>query len=148
VAFIYLQKGIQVLERLGDHEPFYLSVMVALLVFGVAYVCGELGSSSLFTHPVRVFLKDYGTPLTVVFFTGFVHMGKMRSVTLENLPTSTAFLPTVDRGWLVALWDISIAEVFLALPFAILLTVLFWFDHNGMRATLGVSCVFSYLHVV
>ncbi|KAK0720444.1 anion exchange protein 4 [Lasiosphaeris hirsuta] len=130
VAFIYLQKGIQVLERLGDDEPFYLSIVVALLVFAVAYICGELGRSSLFKHPVRVFFKDYGTPLTVVFFTGFVHMGKLKGVPLENLPTSTAFLPTAARGWFIRFWEIRTADIFLAIPFAILLTVLFWFDHN------------------
>ncbi|KAK4219349.1 HCO3 transporter family-domain-containing protein [Rhypophila decipiens] len=130
VAFIYLQKGIQVLERLGDDASFYLSVMVAILVFAIAYACGELGKSSLFTHPVRVFLKDYGTPLTVVFFTGFVHMGKMAGVYQETLPTSKSFFPTADRGWFIHFWDIKLGEVFLAIPFAILLTVLFWFDHN------------------
>ncbi|KAI0444608.1 HCO3 transporter family-domain-containing protein [Xylaria telfairii] len=130
VAFIYLQKGIQVLERFGYGAPFYLSLSVALLVFAIAYICGELGSAALFRHPVRVFLKDYGTPLTVVFFTGFVHLGRMKSVDLERLPTSRPFFPTADRPWLVELWDIEVREVFLALPFAILLTILFWFDHN------------------
>lgn len=131
VAFIYLQKGIQVLDRLGDQTPFYLSIIAALLVFMVAYVCGELGTSSLFRHPIRVFLKDYGTPLTLIFFTGFVHIGRMREIKLEVLPTSVAFLPTNDRDWLVNFWDLSVGEIFIALPFAILLTILFWFDHNG-----------------
>lgn len=130
VAFIYLQKGIQVLERLGDDRAFYLSIVAALLLFMVAYICGELGGSSLFRHPVRVFLKDYGTPLTLVFFTGFVHIGRMSQVHLAVLPTSTAFEPTGDRGWLVNFWDLSVGEIFTALPFAILLTILFWFDHN------------------
>jgi hypothetical protein len=130
VACIYLQKGVQVLDLLGEHEAFYLSIMVALLVFIVAYICGALGSSSLFTHQVRVFLKDYGTPLTVVFFSGFVHIGKMRGVHLENLPTGISFQPTIQRSWLVDFWNISVGDVFLALPFGILLTVLFWFDHN------------------
>ncbi|KAL7948960.1 HCO3 transporter family domain-containing protein [Trichoderma barbatum] len=130
VAFIYLQKGIQVLERLGDGSAFYLSIVAALLLFMVAYICGELGGSSLFRHPVRVFLKDYGTPLTLVFFTGFVHIGRMREVHLAVLPTSTAFEPTSDRGWVVNFWDLSVGEIFTALPFAILLTILFWFDHN------------------
>lgn len=131
VAFIYLQKGIQVLTLLGDQEPFYLSVMAAMLVFFIAYACGQLGESSLFHHHVRVFLKDYGTPLTVVFFTGFVHIGRMKQVSLESLPTSAAFFPTQNRGWLVHFWDIKVADVFLAIPFALLLTILFWFDHNG-----------------
>ncbi|KAL2191236.1 hypothetical protein L209DRAFT_42050 [Thermothelomyces heterothallicus CBS 203.75] len=131
VAFIYLQKGIQILETLGDDEPFYLSVVVALCVFGVAYICGELGRSSLFKHPVRVFLKDYGTPLTLVFFTGFVHMGKMKHVSLETLPTGIAYMPTVsDRGWFIHFWDIPVRDIFIAIPFALLLTILFWFDHN------------------
>ncbi|KAI1635933.1 HCO3 transporter family-domain-containing protein [Biscogniauxia mediterranea] len=131
VAFIYLQKGIQVLERLGDGAAFYLSIAVALLVFMAAYACGELGGNSpLFWHPVRVFLKDYGTPLTVIFFSGFVHIGRMRTVELERLPTSAPFFPTADRGWLVHFWDVSVADVFIAIPFAILLTILFYFDHN------------------
>jgi len=114
VAFIYLQKGIQVLERLGEQEPFYLSVAVALLVFLVAFVAGEVGRGRLFTHAVRVFLKDYGTPLTVVFFSGFVHLGRMRRVPLEVLPTGPAFLPTLDRSWLVDFWNIRLVDVFLA----------------------------------
>ncbi|KAI0393416.1 anion exchange protein 4 [Xylariaceae sp. FL0594] len=130
VAFIYLQKGVQVLERFGYEAPFYLSLSVALLVFCIAYMFGALGESALFRHPVRVFLKDYGTPLTVIFFTGFVHLGRMRSVQLERLPTGRPFYPTAERGWIVPLWDVSVGEVFLALPFAVLLTVLFWFDHN------------------
>ncbi|KAI1462336.1 HCO3 transporter family-domain-containing protein [Annulohypoxylon moriforme] len=130
VAFIYLQKGVQVLERFGNDSPFYLSVMVALLVFMIAYACGELGESPLFRHPVRVFLKDYGTPLTVIFFTGFVHLGRMKTIELERLPTSAAFFPTADRGWLVQFWEIDLGDVFIAIPFAVLLTILFYFDHN------------------
>ncbi|KAG6280231.1 hypothetical protein E4U48_008010 [Claviceps purpurea] len=131
VAFIYLQKGIQVLEHLGYSAPFYLSIVAALLVFMVAYICGEVGTSSLFRHPIRVFLKDYGTPLTVIFFTGFVHMGRMRDVDLEVLPTGIAFEPTSGRSsWLVRFWDLGVGDIFIALPFAVLLTILFWFDHN------------------
>lgn len=142
IAFIYIQKGIQVLVRLGDREPFYLSIVAALLVFMAAYVCGELGTSSLFHHHVRVFLKDYGTPLTLVFFTGFIHIGRMGSVKLEVLPTGIAFEPTSNRGWLIDFWNISVGEVFLAIPFAVLLTVLFWFDHNGEPFTWMIIQVF------
>lgn len=152
VAFIYLQKGIQVLERLGDGSGFYLSIVAALLVFMVAYILGELGSATaLFHHHVRVFLRDYGTPLTLIFFTGFVHIGRMKGIELEVLPTSTAFMPTVPgRSWVVNFWDLSVGEVFLALPFAILLTILFWFDHNGrlqiMLRLLLLFCVSMKTH--
>lgn len=132
VAFIYLQKGIQVLTRqweAGDTSA-YLSIMISLLVLMVAYGCGVVGQSSYFQRHIRKFIEDYGTPLTVIFFTGFVHIGKMRGVELLTLPTSKAFFPTIDRGWFIHFWDISVGDVFIAIPFAILLTILFYFDHN------------------
>ncbi|OCT48352.1 putative transporter [Cladophialophora carrionii] len=133
VAFIYLQKGIQVLTRqwdLAGEASAYLSVMVSLLVLGFAYGCGVLGESNLLQRHVRKFIEDYGTPLTIIFFTGFVHIGHMKDVHVETLPTSKAFAPTADRDWFVQFWKIGVGEVFLAIPFAILLTILFWFDHN------------------
>ena len=133
VAFIYLQKGIQVLTRqygLAGPESAYLSIMIALLVLMVAYLCGVIGGSNLFQRYVRKFIEDYGTPLTIIFFTGFVHIGHMRSVELQTLPTSKAFFPTQDRPWLVRFWELSVGDIFLAIPFAILLTILFYFDHN------------------
>lgn len=130
VAFVYIQKGIQVLTHQGYDEAFYLSLVVALLVLGFAYGCGVLGASTLFQHHIRVFITDYGTPLCIVFFTGFVHFGRMKDVTLETLPVSKAFFPTANRGWFIHFWDISVGDVFLAIPFAALLTILFYFDHN------------------
>lgn len=131
VAVIYLQMGVQVLLRLEEGSSFYLSIMASLLVFLVAYIFSAVGTSSLFIHHIRVFIKDYGTPLALIFFTGFVHIGRMRNVELETLPTGSAFHPTAERDWLVRFWTLSVSEIFLAVPFAILLTILFWFDHNG-----------------
>ncbi|KAI9717776.1 MAG: hypothetical protein M1812_004505 [Candelaria pacifica] len=132
VAFIYLQKGIQVLTRqwTSGESAAYLSIMVALLTLMTGYACGVVGGSSLFQRYVRKFVEDYGTPLTIIFFTGFVHIGKMKGVPIETLPTSKSFFPTQERGWFIHFWDIGVADVFLAIPFAVLLTVLFWFDHN------------------
>ncbi|KAK2805274.1 hypothetical protein FQN50_006300 [Emmonsiellopsis sp. PD_5] len=133
VAFIYLQKGIQVLTRQwgkSGEASAYLSIMVALLVLMCSYICGVVGESNLFQRYIRKFIEDYGTPLTIVFFTGFVHIGHMRNVPVETLPTSKAFFPTLDRSWLVNFWDIDVGDIFLAIPFAVLLTILFYFDHN------------------
>lgn len=107
----------------------------------VAYLCGVLGTSNLFTHVVRVFFKDYGTPLTLIFFTGFVYIGRMKDVSLETLPTSIAFMPTSRSNWIVDPRDVSVGEVFIALPFGILLTILFWFDHNGKPLHHLMSCL-------
>lgn len=44
--------------------------MVALLVLGTGLMCGVVGrnESGLFGHGVRVFIKDYGTPLVSLFY--------------------------------------------------------------------------------
>lgn len=144
VAFIYLQKGIQVLTRqwgsAGDTSA-YLAIMVALLVLMAAWICGELGNSNLFNRYVRKFLEDYGTPLVIIFFTGFVHIGHMKDVDVAVLPTSKSFFPTLDRSWLVRFWDLDVGDIFLAIPFALLLTILFYFDHNGwwLRAEIAMT---------
>ncbi|KAF2728686.1 hypothetical protein EJ04DRAFT_448861 [Polyplosphaeria fusca] len=132
VAFIYLQKGIQVLDRQWEvsDASAYQSIAIALLVLMVAYLCGTIGQSTLFQRHVRKFIEDYGTPLTVIFFTGFAHIGRLGTISLLTLPTSKAFFPTTDRGWFIHFWDINVGDVFLAIPFAVLLTILFWFDHN------------------
>lgn len=101
--------------RSGDSAA-YLSISISLLVLIVGYGCGIIGESSLFKYPIRVFLKDYGTPLTVVFFTGYQYFGKMKDIKLEQLPITRAFYPTTERGWLVHFWDIDPGNVFLAIP--------------------------------
>jgi boron transporter len=134
VASIYLQKGIQVLTRqwgMAGGESAFLSVTVSLLVLGFAYACGIIGESNLFQRHVRKFIEDYGTPFTIVFFTGFVRYGHMKDVRIETLPVTQAFHPTTDRSWFIHFWDISVSDIFLAIPFAVLLTILFYFDHNG-----------------
>lgn len=140
IAFIYLQKGIQILtlQWHSDTNPdasAYLSISISLLVLMVGYLCGVVGRSTLFIHPVRVFLRDYGTPLTVVFFSGYQFIGKMDNVALLRLPTAQAFRPTLEREWLVKFWEIPTADIFLAIPFALLLTCLFYFGKSKLPST-------------
>ncbi|ODQ66334.1 hypothetical protein NADFUDRAFT_73580 [Nadsonia fulvescens var. elongata DSM 6958] len=148
ICYVYIQKGIQICTRQfnildgGSVDQAatattmgYMSVMVALLVLIVGYLFNYLGShTKLFTVAIRKFLLDYGTPLTVVFFTGFIHFGQMSQVSLARLPTTKSFTPTdlVQRphGWFIHFWEIDVADVFLAIPFALLMTFLFYFDHN------------------
>lgn len=129
VALIYLQKGIQILTHQWENgdTAAYLAIAVALMVTAVAYIVTEMGTGKLFGHHVRVFLRDYGTILTIIFFTGFVHIGKMKDVDLPVLPRGGAFTPTADRGWIIHFWNLPAKGVFLAIPFAILLTILFYF---------------------
>ncbi|KAK6455043.1 anion exchange family protein [Scheffersomyces xylosifermentans] len=143
ICFVYIQKGIQILGRQFDAIDLasgYCSVMIAILmvVFGIgSYVFGN--NLHYFKHWIRKIFVDYGVAVAVVFFTGFIHFGgKLDETDLARLPITKSFQPTYsgsDRshGWFVHFWpgeNIAVADVFLAIPFAILLTFLFYFDHN------------------
>lgn len=67
----------------------------------------------------------------------------MASVNLAVLPVSKAFFPTLDRSWFIHFWDIRVGDIFIAIPFAVLLTILFYFDHNGIHSLLRFSNHFA-----
>lgn len=143
INMVYIQKGIQILSNQFndvDLASGYASVMVALCML----ICG-VGSAILGTYLhyfkpwVRKVFVDYGVVASVIFFTGFIHFGgKLDDTTFARLPVTKSFQPTEsgDRrphGWFIHFWpgeNIDVGDVFLAIPFAILLTFLFYFDHN------------------
>lgn len=142
ISIVYLQKGIQICTRqfaeVGDASG-YLSIIVGMciMIFGCATVL--IGNhSTFFKGWIRGIFADYGLPLCVVFFSGFVHFGPtLAGTTVQKLPTTKAFQPTDEirnqpggHGWFVHFWDLNVGDAFLAIPFAILLTLLFYFDHN------------------
>ncbi|KAF3986815.1 hypothetical protein FT663_01586 [Candidozyma haemuli var. vulneris] len=145
ICVIYCEKAIAILANQFDEmgaASGFCSVMVALLmvIFGIGSTV--FGSDlHYFKPPIRKLFVDYGVPLAVIFFTGFVHFGGwMDSVELATLPTTGAFQPTSNsdalgrgHGWFIHFWpneNISVGDMFLAIPFALLLTFLFYFDHN------------------
>lgn len=140
ICIIYIQKGIQLLTgafKSTGNAAGFLGVVIALLMMIVGILAFFIGNmTKLFKSPIRKIFADYGTPLTLVFFTGFVHFGgRLSQVELETLPTTKSFAPTATsggrtHGWFIHFWDIDVGDIFLAIPFALLLTFLFYFDHN------------------
>ena len=140
INIVYIQKGIQILTHqfsLTDTAGAFASIMLALImaIFGIsAQMFGT--KSHYLSHNIRSFIRDYSTPLCVIFFTGFIHFGgRLDDVKFPRLPITKSFHPTdtINRGpnWLIHFWeDITVGQVFLAIPFAILLTILFYYDHN------------------
>lgn len=140
INFVYITKAIQILSDQFRNvlvELGFALVMVLLLMvfFGVgAHLFG--GKTHFFRPWIRKIFLDYGTPAAVVFFTGFVHFGGyLNNVKFAHLPTTKSFQPTDQanrpHGWFIHFWDgVTVGDVFLALPFALLVTFLFYFDHN------------------
>lgn len=145
ICIVYCHKAVQMLVRQFDTDGItsgFASVMIALLmvIFGLGSTV--FGSQLHYFKPwIRKIFVDYGVPLSVIFFTGFIHFGGyLGQVHLSRLATTRAFEPTTNsaavgraHGWFIHFWpgeNISVGDVFIAVPFALLLTFLFYFDHN------------------
>ncbi|KAK5959811.1 Bor1p PWA37_002876 [Arxiozyma heterogenica] len=144
INIVYIEKGIQTLIRQFHTEDTsynehlisgFASVMVALLmsIFGLFFK--EFYKFNYLPHKLRKFISDYSTALSVVFWSGFVHFGGyLNDVKFQFLPITKSFFPTTDMGRASKTWlaykTISTKNIFIALPFGIILTILFYFDHN------------------
>ncbi|CAF5074552.1 unnamed protein product, partial [Rotaria sp. Silwood1] len=78
------------------------------------------------------FLIDYAMIISVIFWSGFAFIpGHLRSTNIEHLSITTAYKPTIsNRSWFINPSNLDIKYIFIALPFGLLVTALFYFDHN------------------
>ncbi|CCE62126.1 hypothetical protein TPHA_0B04570 [Tetrapisispora phaffii CBS 4417] len=142
INVVYIQKGIQILTRqftnkhgTPDISAGFSSITVALCmtIFGTGFK--SFTKTKLLTPTLRTVISDYSTFLSVLFWSGFIHFGgALNDIDFQSLPITKSFRPTSDIGrdrstWLAYEW-IPVKDVFLALPFGIILTLLFYFDHN------------------
>ncbi|KAL6947358.1 hypothetical protein ACO0QE_002241 [Hanseniaspora vineae] len=106
-----------------------VTVALCMAVFGT--LAKSIVKTTFFTHKMRVIVSDYSTVLSVVFWSGVIHFGNAFSkVSFAKLPITKAFYPTANPQTWLAYYKITTGQVFLALPFGIILTILFYFDHN------------------
>ncbi|WPK25040.1 hypothetical protein PUMCH_002339 [Australozyma saopauloensis] len=145
ICIVYCHKAGEMLVRQFETDGVaagFASVTIALLMVLFGLGATVFGSQLHYFKPwIRKIFVDYGVPLSVIFFTGFIHFGGyLGDVHLSRLATSRAFEPTTNsaavgraHGWFIHFWpgeNISVGDVFIAVPFALLLTFLFYFDHN------------------
>ncbi|KIY46913.1 hypothetical protein FISHEDRAFT_46372 [Fistulina hepatica ATCC 64428] len=135
VSWVYLQYGVQVLTRQlgqaaeGAAGPL-VSIILALLMVVLSFLFQMLSTKPYFHRHVRRFLADYGMPISLVACSGMAYWGRFNAADPETLPTSGAFQPAGGREWLVRFWQLDGKWVGIALPFGIILWILFFFDHN------------------
>ncbi|WPG99464.1 putative transporter [Acrodontium crateriforme] len=134
VGIIYMIKGVEELVAQfpeSNSAAGYLSIVIALCYWFTVYGLELIGGTIYFKPSVRKMLSDYAYPIATIFWTGFSHIpGRIKDAGLTRVPHTRAFHPTVDRSWLVDFWNLPVKWVFVALPIGILLTMLFYYDHN------------------
>ncbi|GLB38273.1 putative anion exchange family protein [Lyophyllum shimeji] len=132
VSWVYLQYGIQVTTRQlhGNTAGAFVSIILALLMLVTSFLFLSLSKKSLFHRHVRRFLADYGMPISLVASSAMAYWGRFNAANPSTLPVGRAFQPAGGREWLVKFWQLDGKWVGIALPFGIVLWILFFFDHN------------------
>ncbi|KAK5120973.1 hypothetical protein LTR85_005757 [Meristemomyces frigidus] len=141
VGIIYMIKGVEELvaqftEQGSTPAAGYLSIVIALCYWFSVYYLEIMGSTIYFPPWLRKSLADFAYPIATIWWTGFSHIpGTIARAGLLRIPHTHAFHPTQDRSWLVPFWTLPVKWVFVALPIGILLTLLFYYDHNVSSLT-------------
>ncbi|WWC92161.1 uncharacterized protein L201_007115 [Kwoniella dendrophila CBS 6074] len=137
VAAVYVQYGIQVVTRQFGQTSTpsaFLGIILAILTLVLPHYFNSIAKSGYVNKHFRRFCADYGMPITIIAMTGLAYWGRFDRYVLENgmtLPTtSSSFKPASDRPWLVRFWQLEGKWVGTALPFGLVLFILFYFDAN------------------
>ena len=132
VGIIYIVKGVElVVEEFEDVANGYLSVLIMVLFFLFSWSTTKLGQGQYFHRFLRMVCTDFSLIIWTIFFAGFAHIpGNLANVNIRKYPISEAFQPTSREGWFVRFWEIPVKWWFIAIPFAALVTALFYYDHN------------------
>ncbi|KAI6165089.1 HCO3 transporter family-domain-containing protein [Pisolithus thermaeus] len=132
VSWIYLQYGVQVITRQfsGGFVSAAVGIILAILMVLTSFIFQSLSQRPYFHRIIRQFFADYGMPISLVAASAMAYWGRFHSADVVTLPVGGAFQAANGRPWLVKFWELDGKWVGIALPFGIILWILFFFDHN------------------
>lgn len=119
-----------------NYRSGYLSCVIALAYWFTVTKLEGIGATVYSRTWIRKAISDFAYPLATLWWTGFSHIpGRIKDSDLLRIPITEAFYPTVERPWLVPFWELSAKWIFVSLPMGILMTLLFYYDHNVSSLT-------------
>ena len=135
-SLIYFHKAVQELQR--DHDDLSLAAFLYAVIgaSGTMLFAIFLSTSEswkpLFHRYVRMFLAEYAAAISIVLFIGLPHIGELADLDKSTLTVSTSFRPTSPERstFLVPFWELSTKWVLAAIVPGLLITILFFFDHE------------------
>ncbi|KAF8556671.1 hypothetical protein OG21DRAFT_1458883 [Imleria badia] len=132
VSWVYLQYGVQVITRQfsNNSDDAFVAIILALLMLVTSFLFQALSNTDYFHRIVRVFFADYGMPISLIATSGMAYWGRLGTAHPTTLPVGGAFQAANGGAWFVRFWELDGKWVGIALPFGIVLWVLFFFDHN------------------
>lgn len=135
-SIIYFHKAVQELQRAQNALSFAAFLYSIIGAIGTCIVAIFLSSAEswkpFFHRYIRMGLAEYAAAISIIIFIGLPHVGKLASLDKETLQVSKSFTPTSpDRTvFFVEFWHLPVSWIFAALIPGLIITVLFFFDHE------------------
>ena len=135
-SIIYFHKAIQQLQRAHENLSFAAFLYAVIGAIGTLIVAVVLSSAEswrpLFHRYVRLGLSEYAAAISIILFIGIPHIGELATLDKETLQVSDSFRPSSpDRTvFFVKFWQLPVAWIFAAMLPGLIITVLFFFDHE------------------
>ncbi|KAE8335523.1 hypothetical protein BDV24DRAFT_155977 [Aspergillus arachidicola] len=135
-SIIYFHKAIQELERAHDTLSFAAFLYAVIGAVGTMLLAIFLSTAEswkpLFHRYIRMGLTEYAAAISIIVFIGMPHIGELANLDKMTLPVSSSFKPTSpDRDkFFVEFWTLPVEWVFAAIVPGIIITILFFFDHE------------------
>ncbi|KAL3493241.1 HCO3 transporter family-domain-containing protein [Aspergillus germanicus] len=135
-SIIYFHKAIQELERAHEALSFAAFLYAIMGAIGTMLLAIFLSTAEswkpLFHRYIRMGLAEYAAAISIIVFIGLPHVGELAGLDKMTLPISESFKPSSpDRTrFIVEFWELPVQWVFAAIIPGIIITVLFFFDHE------------------
>jgi hypothetical protein len=133
-GIIYLYTAVKDIAMISTNQPAdvaLLTVLLALTTWWLGLQLTFVKNSVLFNRHFRDLVSNYAIPMTVVLMSALYHAPSLKQVKIGLLPVPQTFRPSNNRSsWLVDPLALPFEAIFIAIIPGIILTVLFFFDHN------------------
>ncbi|TQN75199.1 putative transporter, partial [Colletotrichum shisoi] len=135
-SVIYFYKAVRELQRtkaVVSLAAFLYSIIGAAGTCMLAiFLSTAVSWKPLFHRYIRMGLTEYAAAISIVFFIGMPYVGDLAQLDHNRLEVSKTFRPSSPSRdyFFVEFWKLSIGWIFIAIIPGIIITVLFYFDHE------------------
>ena len=135
-SVIYFHKAVQELQRSHKDLSFAAFLYSIIGAVGTMLVAIFLSTAEkwkpLLHRYIRMGLSEYAAAISIIIFIGMPHVGELHSLDRSTLQISTTFRPSDPQRsrFFVEFWKIEVYWIFAALVPGLIITILFFFDHE------------------
>lgn len=135
-SVIYFHKAVREIQRTKEMVSFAAFLYSIIGAAGTCLLAVFLSTAvhwkPLFHKYIRLGLSEYAAAISIIFFIGMPYVGELASLDHNKLIVQTSFRPSSPgrQQFFVEFWKLPVEWVFISIIPGIIITVLFYFDHE------------------